>query len=77
MTRYTCQFTDKIEEAKIKDKWITEKIPLEPFALVSRDDDNRGEVEYNAFSHDENIQKHEQPHIRIQTDHPAKETIEC
>lgn len=51
---HACQSMDATEEEKCKDKWIIEKIPLEPFALISRDDDGN-EVEYNAFSHHKNI----------------------
>ncbi|KAG1448565.1 hypothetical protein G6F56_008906 [Rhizopus delemar] len=51
---HACQSMDATEEEKIKDKWIIERIPLEPFALISCDDDGN-EVEYDAFSHHKNI----------------------
>jgi hypothetical protein len=53
---HACQSMDKTEEGKFKDKWIIKKMPLEPFALVNRSDDNGDEMEYNAFSHHENIE---------------------
>ncbi|ORE05351.1 hypothetical protein BCV72DRAFT_331339 [Rhizopus microsporus var. microsporus] len=36
---HACQSMDAAEAEKIKDKWIIERIPLKPFALISRDDD--------------------------------------
>ncbi|CEG75863.1 hypothetical protein RMATCC62417_10839 [Rhizopus microsporus] len=51
---HACQSMDATKEEKIKDKWIIERIPLEPFALISRDDDGN-EVEYDALSHHKNI----------------------
>ncbi|ORE00722.1 hypothetical protein BCV72DRAFT_237445 [Rhizopus microsporus var. microsporus] len=51
---HACQSMDATEEERTEDKWIIERIPLEPFALISRDDDGN-EVEYDAFSHHKNI----------------------
>jgi hypothetical protein len=51
---HACQSMDATEEEQIKDKWIIERIPLEPFALISHDDDGN-ELEYDAFSHRNNI----------------------
>ncbi|KAI9006713.1 hypothetical protein CLU79DRAFT_840653 [Phycomyces nitens] len=48
------QSMDATEEEQSKDKWIIERIALEPFALISLNDD-RNEVEYDGFSHHKNI----------------------
>ncbi|ORX48852.1 hypothetical protein DM01DRAFT_1326125 [Hesseltinella vesiculosa] len=51
---HACQSMDVTVEEHNKNKWILGQIKLEPFSLFSRDH-NDDKIEYNAFSHHENV----------------------
>ena len=73
---HACQSMDATEKERIKDKWIIENIPLKPFSLVGQDGDGR-EMEYNAFSHCDNIKAMVDRTFQCKAIIPSKRPIEA